>query len=494
MPHLIAGLAILDPGDVVRRADTVCARLIEHGAFEEALSWAETTMRGLDADQRTQPSATGRMRLRVAECWALLGDRPEAKRQLIAATNDGIAADDALLIADAALWRAGIDTTRASDRETLDLLEEAQRRIGPDNLATIARLRAARGTHLVHSEGRGAEGRATLSTALEMARRSGDKVALADVLGGRANALMASNRVRERGELLDEIVEIIPSLNYRDAVRSEEAVHHEGMVLALQVADRHDYERHHDWWRSNRRPGSRTRGALTTMWEGLRCLLDGDPDRAREHALELFAVEDADYDIYVSGGGQMFAAHRWRGTLDAVVPGIVQFADAPDLASLGRANAAIAMALVGDQEAAMRYLDGVLDQTTLLTDDSTLAGQCAALVEACVLTGRSIPAAVEPVLQSFTGQLLVVAWGIDVPGSADRYLGIIRTLEGDRDRALEHFDAAESLERRMSEAIALRGRVWRHVLVGDVPLPAIPPSLRGLEVERTALVRAVQLI
>jgi hypothetical protein len=94
---------------------------------------------------------------------------------------------------------------------------------------------------------------------------------------------------------------------------------------------------------------------------------------------------------------------------------------------------------------------------------------------------------VSDALDAYSGQILVLAWGADIPGAADRLTAIEAALRGDRELAAARFNRAEALESRLSESHLLRTRVWRHVLLGDTPMPQVPHTLSGLHQEATVL-------
>src|SRR4051794_6384447 len=67
-----------------------------------------------------------------------------------------------------------------------------------------------------------------------------------------------------------------------------------------------------------------------------------------------------------------------------------------------------------------------------LVHDSTLGAQCAALVEWCTLSRLSVPSVVEQELTHLAGQLIVMSWGVDVVGAADRFLAVVAACRGGR--------------------------------------------------------------
>jgi hypothetical protein len=221
------------------------------------------------------------------------------------------------------------------------------------------------------------------------------------------------------------------------------------------------------------------------MWNGVVALLDGDPGLAARHAAAIAADRD-EHNLVASRTAQLAAAHRWRGTLGAVATDVVAEASAQPEQPLPSSAAAVVEALTGEGDAAGR-LDELLRRSPLLVDDPTLAAQLATLTEACALTGRPVPDAVTAALEPFAGQLLVLSWGVDVLGAADRFLAVAAARSGDLATAAAAFDRAAELEARVSVALPLRTGVWRHVLLGDVPPPDIPSPLAGLAVEADAL-------
>jgi hypothetical protein len=221
------------------------------------------------------------------------------------------------------------------------------------------------------------------------------------------------------------------------------------------------------------------------MWDGVAALLDGDPELARRHAVAIAGQSD-ESNLVASETAQLTAAHRWEGTLDAIVADVAAEAAAEPEQPLASSTAAVVEALVGDGSAGAT-LDAMLRRSRPVVDDSTLAAQLATLIEACALIGRDIPESVVTALRPFAGQLLVLSWGVDVLGAADRFLAVAAAWSGDRAAAAAGFDRAVELEERVSTALPLRTRVWRHALLGDLAPPEIPPALAGLATEADAL-------
>jgi hypothetical protein len=181
--------------------------------------------------------------------------------------------------------------------------------------------------------------------------------------------------------------------------------------------------------------------------------------------------------------------HRWRGTLPSLAGRVASLAERMPHFVIVRAVDAFVAACAGDGARAEQSIAAVSGE---LQDDSTLAAQLAFLSEASVLAGRTVPPEVVDALRPFSGQLLVVSWGVSVQGAADRFLAIAAAARGDDAEAADRFAAAEELEARVGTTLTLRAQLWRHALLDDVPLPQAPPALAdGLAFERAALERAL---
>jgi hypothetical protein len=486
--HVLDGFADLDPLDAARRIDVACDRLRDVGAYEEALALTRRLVDELDADPRATPGAFAVARLAFGDAHFRLGEIAEHKRQAALAGWAALAADDVTSLARAALQRAAYGVAGIADPETLELLDTALGRVPDDDLALTSQLLAMRAFYLYNYEGRGADARTDAAKALDMARHAGDELAYAEVLQNCSFVLLAQHEVHEQQVVVDELLRLAPRLPYPQTFGARSAAHRQGAVLRLQFGDRVGFDHHRAQIDAlAARTSSWLLTRLATMWNGLACLLDGDPAGAGRHAALLMSSPEHEHNIIASGAGQLVAATRWHGTLASVAPMIVEFALATPGLPLARSLAAIATVIGGDIAGGAELLAPVVGGDSPLVDDSTLSAQCATLVEACTLTGLPLPPGIEPELQSFGRQLLVMSWGVDAPGAADRFLGILAARRGERAAATDLFVAAEALERRVSPPLALRTQGWRHVLLGDVPAPAVPPELDGLALEMAAL-------
>ena len=257
--------------------------------------------------------------------------------------------------------------------------------------------------------------------------------------------------------------------------------------MRLQLADRAGFlaaldglerlaEQHNSWLLR----------ALGRLWRGLEALLDGDPDEANRMADSVLTLT-SDHNFIASAGGLALSAHRWRGSVQSIADGYSQFAEHQPGLPVAASIAATVAALAGYIDPASALVERLVTWRPIVTDDSQQSGLLASLTEACVLTGRTIPDEVMIALRPYTGQILVMSWGADVLGAADRFIAIAAATSGNFEEAAAAFTRAANLEAQLSSILPVRTHVWRHALLGDIPAPEMPPTLLGLELEQQCL-------
>ena len=485
--HVLQGFGALDADAAVEAVAAGGELLAERLAFEDLLVVATRLRSVVVTDQRCRPRHEAAALL--LESWAheLLGDVPRHKAAALAAGRIARDGGADMLLVEAALSRAGYGMAGIPDPDTLELLDAAISVVPDDDAGRRARLTAMRAFYLVNYEGRGAEARAASLGALHLAREGADDEALAEVLANRMFVLLASSEVLEQVALADELRHVAPRLPAARRHVALASLHRNEGALRVQLADRPGFAACHEAIRASAEAlHSWLLTSVVTMWDGLVALLDGEPEAAQRHAEALGTIRRSERNLVASAGGMLWAVDRWRGTLSGRAGELATYAESQPGLPLATALAAVALALEGDRRATS-VLDALLARDPVVTDDSTLGAQLAAITEACALTGTPVPAHVAASLLPFAGQLLVTGWGIDVPGATDRFLAIAAAQAGDRARAAEAFERASTLEAQVSGALPLRTQVWRHVLLGDVPMPDVPASLAGLASEAHTL-------
>ena len=179
VPHLLDGFSALEPNRVVAQIRAIGEQLFQRGAYEDELAIASRLLDEVERDDRTTLADLAWAHLVVAMALAGLGHIADEKRHAALAGAAALEADDTEALTVAAIARASYALAGVADRETLDLLDAALERVGPD-LSAAASLRGFRAFYLFHQEGGGEDARAACARTIEMARASGDPEALAN--------------------------------------------------------------------------------------------------------------------------------------------------------------------------------------------------------------------------------------------------------------------------------------------------------------------------
>jgi class 3 adenylate cyclase/tetratricopeptide (TPR) repeat protein len=488
--HLLASWSLRMPAEGVALAELAVQRAIDHLAFEEALALTTRLDLTVRDDPRCGPAERAQALLLLSEASQLVGDIPAHKEAAAAA---GWAARDAGrtdLLARAAMGRAGYGIAGVPDPESEALLRAALEATPDDELAQRSELLGMLAFYLFNYVAEGEAARTLSRQSLEIARRHGDVGCIAQALAMRTYVHLAGSALDEQLAVLGELNELTPRLDPQARYHMSATAARHAAVARLQLGDRSGFENH----RANlRRIADRRRswllGGLGVAWDAMAALLDGDIDTAERAGSSLLQPPYRDSNFRNSAALILTEVHRARGTLAPIAPEIATFADGMPHLVTARAVDAFVAATVGDHDRAVRAINA---SAARLQDDSTLAAQLAFLAEASVLAGQPVPASVVDALRAFSGQLLVVAWGVTVQGAADRFLAIAAASAGRHAEAAEHFTAAADQEARVGSALVLRTQLWRHALLRDVPAPDPPqPYARGVATEAAALERAL---
>jgi DNA-binding CsgD family transcriptional regulator/tetratricopeptide (TPR) repeat protein len=341
---------------------------------------------------------------------------------------------------EAACWRPVI-----TDQVAVDLLERAVAALGEEPsqlrvgaLGGLARALLIRGEH--------ARGAAVREEAIAMARRLGDRAALATVLAGSfwARDTTSPERVLEdlteardiaselgdvelRAEAMAWRVAILMALCDLDAARREVAAVHATAERTAQPFHLHVAEHC---------------GSAIALCEGR--LADAEAMAARSHEWSrLLTGRDAS-GVY---GIQMFGVRREQGRLAELAPVIRLLAREgghwrPGLASV--------LAELGMEAEARRELARVAADGLDGFRASLWLASLTYLTDACAAVGDEATAALlYPELAPFAGGNVMIGHVVACYGAADRPLGMLAATLGEWDRAERHFEAAMALNRRM---------------------------------------------
>ena len=159
--HVLDGFGAFEPDDAVEAVARGCEQLAQRLAFEEMLAVATRLGEVVAADHRCRPRHEAAALLTVSWAYQLLGDVPRQQETALAAGRRARADGAYVLLAEAALSRAGSGPAGDADPETAELLDSALALAPTDDLAQRSRLMGMRAYYLLNYEGqrrRGTEG------------------------------------------------------------------------------------------------------------------------------------------------------------------------------------------------------------------------------------------------------------------------------------------------------------------------------------------------
>ncbi len=208
---------------------------------------------------------------------------------------------------------------------------------------------------------------------------------------------------------------------------------------------------------------------MVAIWRSMHELFVGRFAEAEEANQQLGPYIGTDMNFRNSSAGLLFRLRREQGRLGEVLPVLAAAADrAGGLVALQTMHA-VALIDVDELEPARQILDRLApDGFAAVPSDSILSGCLADLSETTARVGdEDMAAALHDRLQPFSGQLLVVSWGVACLGAADRFLAMLEGVLGRRDEAEAHLAAALQFEERAGgRPAAARTRLaWGELLV-----------------------------
>ena len=210
--HVLNGFGALEPDDAVEAVARGCEQLAQRWAFEEMLAVATRLGEVVAADHRCGPRHEAAALLMASWAYQLLGDVPRHRETALAAGLRARADGAYVLLAEAALSRAGSGPAGDADPQTAELLDSTLALVPTDDLAQRSRLMGMRAFYLANYEGRGVEARSASLDALVVARQLGDPEVLADALSGRLFVLLAGNDVPEQIAAAEELRSLVARL------------------------------------------------------------------------------------------------------------------------------------------------------------------------------------------------------------------------------------------------------------------------------------------
>jgi len=342
-----------------------------------------------------------------------------------------------------ACWRPGI-----IDEGAVELLEEASATLGDDDSALRVMMLAGLGrAHaLIGDYGASAivRGRATA-----MARRLDDRLGLATVLV-RSYWSRGNGSLERTLDMLAEARDLAEGLGESELQAEAMEWRVAGLIAvgALDTASR-ELATVHAMAEHLRQPFTMhvAEHYAATLALCLGRLDEAEAAAERSHEWSHLLTGRRASGIY---GIQMFGIRREQGRL-AEIAGVTRMLSAGERSSgVWRPGLAALLAELGMDDEARHELRRVRRQGLDSLRASLWVASLTYLADACAAVGDDdIAAMVYPELAPRRGDNVVIGHGVACYGAADRYLGLLASTLGEHDLAVEHFEQALAVNRRM---------------------------------------------
>lgn len=443
--HLDEAAAPGDTGRVAEYLQRAGARAERMLAYEEAARFYTRAIDALTSRHSADDPRIGRLLIVRGEALLRAGDPGGARECCAAAATIARAVGDAELLAHAALGRTGLGVAIIDlDPERIALLEEALDALGDADDVLRSQLLARLAVELYYaptrdrSEALGAE-------AVTVARATGEPRAVAAALNARHVSLWRPDRLRERLEVADEMVEAAHAAGERQLelqARNWRAV--DLFELGEMDAWRLEVGRHGALAEQLRLPAF---AWYTPLWRAVDALHRGrfaEADTLRAEALEAGRrAGDPNADLFA----QLLVIQGAMLRLDftALDLRLIEERIATSPAGIAwRCGYTWLLAELGRLDEAREMLASVAaDGFAALPFDvnwPSAIGECA---EACILLGEArFAAPLYELIVPFEGRPLTAGRAICTYGSCSRHLGGLAALIGRPDDAVAHYEDA----------------------------------------------------
>jgi DNA-binding winged helix-turn-helix (wHTH) protein len=380
---------------------------------------------------------------------------------------------------------AGVTATGGvADTFVLDLLEEALHALGDVDSPLRARVLGRLAVELYWSAA--PERRAALSEqAVDMARRTGDRAALAYTLNARCIAVWAPETLGERLAAADEIMRLADEVGDRDLALLG---HMRRLAALLELGDVRTADREIAIYaqraRALRQPSHLW---FLATWRAMRTWLGGDFEHAERLAREAFEIGERaqDPDAAQCFTVQIFGIRSGgKGLKDVELPAkgfAAEYAAVP----AWRAGTALLYADLGHEAAARQEFEqlaakdfGDLPRNAdWMITMASLAQLCAFLRDA--RRARLL----YDLLLPYAARCVVVGHGLVCLGSVERFLALLATAQQRWQEAEAHFDAALQRNRQLGAKplVALTEREYAMMLLARNAAGDRERALRALD-------------
>jgi DNA-binding SARP family transcriptional activator/tetratricopeptide (TPR) repeat protein len=334
----------------------------------------------------------------------------------------------------------------APDPDARHLLESALE-ADPEDPALRAKL-TARLAEVVHSGGDGRRAEELSQEAIEIARSSGDRAALAAALIGRWYAVLRPDGLEERRRLVHELLAVCETLHDRDLSLQAQTLRarvsaETGDIDELSAA----IAEHAKLADQSKQPGSQLH---SRAYRATRALI-----RGRFNEVETLAAEVIDLGMVAQSPGALHYSTvelivlRWEQgrmqELEAPLRELSKRTGAP----IWRAALALMCSEANEEAQARAELEALTaDRCAALPVDGNWLAALAFLAMTCTNLGDSERAAeLYELLEPYRGRYVAVGAGAACLGPVSHFVGVLAGVQGDQDTAVALLEEAAQSSR-----------------------------------------------
>ena len=338
------------------------------------------------------------------------------------------------------------------DEALVALLEEALRAVGEGDSALRAKLLARLAAAIYWSGSQ--ERRDSLSLqAIDMARRVGDKTALAFALDGRGQALAGPDNIEQRLATATELVRLADDEGVGHLAIANQA-HMLRLSILLELGDLPEVDREIEHcsalaeelrapfyvWTSN-------------LVQAMRAIMEGRFEEAQELAQEAFAVgQRAGNPTAIQAfGAQTLLMRRDQGGVDELEGFVKGFVEQQPDVPLWRCGLVLVYSEMGRESDARNEFERLAaNEFDDLPRDSVWFTAVAILAEVCAsFNDVDRTAKLYELLLPYAARNATFPFGIGYAGPVSHYLGMLASIMSRWEQAEDHFEDAAEMNVKM---------------------------------------------
>jgi class 3 adenylate cyclase/tetratricopeptide (TPR) repeat protein len=434
-----------------------------HLAFEDAATYFEQALELHDEYAPDDPAPRVELLISLAEALTCVDETAALDAALHAVDAARASGSPQQFGRAVAVFLEPMSSTMYPD-QVATLLDEAQHRLGDDDRALLARLKAIEAFKYSAYQLQGRDGRALADRAVQLAREAGEAPTLTQALFARAISLESTARMTERRALGEELV----ALGRAGGGSGARATTHGLRVLARVQLELGDAESLTATIADLARTGQERRWlpalVYEAQWRATQALLEGRFDDVRAYWRDMRRYARGYSAVAGIHDSQAYYLAREQGTLADVVGPLEQMSTVSSQSLYVPALLAVAQLDSADETAALHTVDLLTADDIRRSEAENAWGAILGLLSEVAAVGASSSRAelLSELLEPFAGRLLVTVIGLASVGAADRYRGMLSTTLGRWDDAEAHFERALELEEGIrGRALVPRTRYWQ---------------------------------